>query len=94
VIGCVPAARLDVLYAAWPPTSGAVASVVPASWKVTVPVGVPEPGALALTVAVNVTDCPGAEGFTEETTVVLLPSWLTVCDNVVEVLPVKFVSPA
>jgi hypothetical protein len=39
------------------------------SLSVTVPVGVPE---VAVTVAVNVTDCPVAEGFTDEITVVVV----------------------
>ena len=38
--------------------------------NVTVPVGVPEPGAVALTVAVKVTDCPKTDGLTDEVTVV------------------------
>jgi hypothetical protein len=50
-----------VLYVALPLAKVAVASVLPASWKVTVPVGVPEPGAPALTVAVKVIDCPAVE---------------------------------
>ena len=36
--------------------------------NVTVPVGVPEPGALAVIVAVNVTDWPNTEGLAEEVT--------------------------
>ncbi len=36
--------------------------------NVTVPVGMPEPGALAVTVAVNVTDWPNTDGLTEEET--------------------------
>ena len=52
----------------------------PPSRNVTVPVGVPAPGATAVTVAVNVTFCPYIEGFTDETTAVvvsaLITSWL------------------
>jgi hypothetical protein len=44
-----------VLKDAVPPLRDAVPSVVVPSRKVTVPVGVPEPGLLALTVAVKVT---------------------------------------
>ena len=36
------------------------------SKKRTVPVGVPEPGEFAVTVAVNVTESPKFEGFNEE----------------------------
>ena len=42
--------------------------------KMTVPVGVPLPGAVGLTVAVKVTDWPKTEGFADETTVVVVPS--------------------
>jgi hypothetical protein len=38
------------------------------SLNVTVPVGVPAPGAAAVTVAVKVTDCPIVEGFAEAAT--------------------------
>jgi hypothetical protein len=43
----------------------------------TVPVGVPEPGAFAVTVAVKVTACPFADGFCDEVTVVVVESLLT-----------------
>ena len=46
--------------------------VVPPSLKFTVPVGVPEPPPLTLTVAVSVTDCPNTEGLTDELTVVVV----------------------
>ena len=42
------------------------------SLNVTVPVGFPLPGATTATVAVNVTDCPERDGFTLETTVVVV----------------------
>ncbi len=66
--------------------------VVPSS-KVTVPVGMPEPGELAVTVAVNVTAWPKIEGFCEELSVVAVLSWLTTWLTVFEVLVVKLVSP-
>ena len=66
-----------------------VPSVVALSLKVTVPVGVPLPGATAATVAVNVTDCPKAEGFALDATAVVVVAWLTACDNAEDVLPVK-----
>ena len=44
----------------------------------TEPVGVPAPGAVALTVAVNVTDCPCTEGFISETTAVVVAALFTV----------------
>jgi hypothetical protein len=60
----------------------------PPSRKVTVPVGVPVPGAIALTVAVNVTVWPNTDGFADEVTVVELESWLTVWVIAADVLPV------
>ena len=47
-------------------------STLPASRKVTVPVGVPEVN--DVTVAVNVTDCPSVEGFGEEVTTRFVPA--------------------
>jgi hypothetical protein len=40
----------------------------------TVPLGVPDPGAVALTVAVNVTGCPNTDGFEREVTDVVVLS--------------------
>jgi len=61
--------------------------------NVTVPVGVPLPGATALTVAVNVTDWPTVEGLAEEATVVEVLAWFTTWVTVFEVLVPKFESP-
>jgi hypothetical protein len=66
--------------------------MVEPSMKVTVPVGVPEPGALAVTVAVKVTDWPKTEGLGEALTAVLLPSLLTV-SLVLPELVAKLLSP-
>ena len=46
--------------------------VVAPSVKVTVPVGVPVPGATTATVAVNVTDWPTTDGDPDDTTAVLV----------------------
>jgi hypothetical protein len=46
--------------------------------NVTVPVGVPPPGATAATVAVNVTDCPNKDGLCDEITVLELAALFTV----------------
>ena len=53
------------------------ARVTAPSVKVTVPVGVPAPGATAATVAVKVTTWPKTEGLAVELTVVVLESLLT-----------------
>ena len=79
VIECVPTERDAVLRLATPePFSVAVPSTVVPSSKVTVPVGVPEPGALAVTVVVKVTDWPKSDGFVDELTLVPVASLLTV----------------
>jgi len=49
-----------------------VACGVPSIINVTVSVGTPDAGGAAATVAVNVTDCPNTEGFTEEVTLVVV----------------------
>jgi hypothetical protein len=75
VIGCVPTASVEVERVATPePLSVPVPMEVAPSLNVTVPVGVPAPGATTATVAVNVTDCPNADGFTLEMSVVVVES--------------------
>ena len=99
---CVPAVRVEVLKTAVV-TPALVLSVpwpmlVEPSKKVAVPAGLPAavvPGALTLTVAVKVTDCPGTDGFAEELTEVLVPALFTVCPFAsVPLLPVKLLLPA
>ena len=77
-MACVPTANAVVLKVACPALfSVAVPSTVVMSLKVTVPVGFPLPGALACTVAVNVTACPTTAGFTLEVTPVVVASFWT-----------------
>ena len=52
-----------MLKVAVPPLSVPVPRMVAPSSKVTLPVGVPVAGLMAVTVAVKVTDCPKTEGF-------------------------------
>jgi len=47
------------------------------SRKFTVPVGLPAPGAVTVTVAVKVTDCPNTDGFADELRLVLVLALLT-----------------
>ncbi len=51
-----------------------VSSVVAPSLKVTMPVGVPAPGGITLTVAVNVTDCPNVDELVLDVTAVEVPT--------------------
>src|SRR5579871_2514798 len=70
-----------------------LATFVPSITNCTVPVGVPEPGVLTLTVAVKVAFWPQAAGLVDTATAVLLLAFVTVWVNVAEVLGVKFESP-
>ena len=65
VIELVPALSVVVVKVATPPTSVAVPRVALPFLKVTVPAGVRDKEE---TVAVKVTDCPAAEGFSDEVT--------------------------
>ena len=69
-----------------------VPSVVVPSRNVTVPVGVPDPGDTAVTVAVKVIDCPKTEGLAEVLTAVDVPALFTVWFRA-PVLPPKLLSP-
>jgi len=71
-----------------PPLIVPVPSVVLPSVNVTVPVAVP-----GVTVAVNVTGKPYADGFADEASVTVVLVLLTVCVRVVDVLLLSFVSP-
>ena len=90
-----PADRAEVVKVAMPPLSVPVPIGLPPSRNVTVPVGVPVPGATGETVAVKVTDWPKTEGFADEVTAVVVSALLTTCGLPVSepVLPLKFPSP-
>ena len=69
---CAPTARLDVVNVACAlPFNAPLPSVVLPSMKVTLPVGLPD--FAGVTVAVKVTSCANADGFTEEMTAVDVP---------------------
>jgi hypothetical protein len=68
-------------------------SAVAPSKKLTVPVGVPAPGATTATVAVKVLACPNTDGSGAEVNVAVVDAWFTVCVSTGEVVPVKLVSP-
>jgi hypothetical protein len=83
---CDPRASNEVVNVAFPLTSAAVPSEVVPSFSVTVPMGVPPPGATAATVTLNVTVCPNVDGFGEEVIVVAVAVLLTVCVRTLETL--------
>src|SRR5205823_1863225 len=78
---------------AMPLVSVALPNVLAPSRKMTVPVGVPDPGASAATVAVKVTAWPNTDGLAEEITVLVLLTWLTVWVMAADMLLPKLVSP-
>jgi hypothetical protein len=91
VIDATPAGNFLGVKPATPPLSSAVPIVAVPFLKVTDPVGVPLNS--GVTVAVKVTDCPKVEGFSDETTDVVVLALLTVWDSAFDVLAEKFESP-
>jgi hypothetical protein len=87
-----PTLKVEVLVVAWPPLMATGLPATPSIVKVTVPLGVPDAGAVGLTAAVKVTLWPNLDGLAEElTAVVVAPCW-TVWVRPALVLPLKFVS--
>jgi len=87
VIECVPFTSVEIANVAFRLLlSVPLPSVVLPSLNVTVPVGVPAPGALAVTVAVNVTMSPVMDGFNEDTIVVVVLALSTTWDRTADVL--------
>lgn len=83
MIANVPGLVNDVVvYAADPPLSATVASVVDPAVKVTLPVGV---GPLLVTLAVRVKLCPAELGLAEDVTAVTETAWLMVTVTAAEV---------
>jgi hypothetical protein len=93
VIKWVPATKVEVLNVAAPELRVIVANEVVPSLKVTVPLGVPAPGATAVTVAVNPTAWPAQDGLREDTKATEVFALLTVCVKTGEVLLLKALSP-
>src|SRR5439155_4196749 len=75
------------------PSRPMAADEVEPTVKTTDPPGVPLPGALAVTVAVNVTDCPNTGAVGATPTVTTLLALFTVSGKMAEVLAVKLPSP-
>jgi hypothetical protein len=82
-----------VVSVALPPANVAEPSGVAPSFRVTVPVGVPLPGAFTVTLMVNVTVWPKFDGLGEEVRVVVVDALLTFCVNVGVVLVAKLTFP-
>src|SRR5690242_17075894 len=88
VCGEPPAVSALVLIVAVNPLKADGAWATPSIVNVTLPVGVPAPGAVTLTVAVKVTDCPITDGFALELTAVVVAALFTV-KVPLPLLPVK-----
>src|SRR5450759_2918935 len=91
-----PAMPNDVAHVAVPPAAAWAAHPAigtPPSRKATVPVGVPEPGAVTFTVAVKVTGCPVTDGFSDDASDVAVVAGLMVCVRSCDVEAVKLGSP-
>ena len=87
----LPRARVEVVNVAWAAVMVTLAArVVAPSVKVTVPPGVPAPGATAATVAVKVTLWPNRDGLGAELTVLLLEALFTTW-GLAESFPVELV---
>lgn len=91
----LPTAKAEVVNVAWPLLRMPVPMALPPSRKVTVPVGVPAPGATAETVAVKVTDWPKTEGLGDEARAIAVLALFTTCGLPVNepLLPSKLASP-
>src|SRR6266487_916316 len=90
----LPAERVEVpALVALPPDKVTVPKLLPSILNCTVPVGVPEPGATAVTVAVKVIDWPKQDGFAELVTAVVVLALFTVCVRFGEVLVLKLALP-
>ena len=87
----VPTGSAVVLRTATPPLTAPVPSVTVPFLKVTVPVALPPP--MLATVAVKLTDLPCVAGFSDETSVVVVPTLLTTSLTAADVLVAKFASP-
>jgi hypothetical protein len=86
--------RLEVEKVAWPDEFKVlVLSVLVPSLNVTLPVGTAVPGALAVTVAVNVTVCPRREGLRDDVTALVVLSLFTTWVRTEEVLGLKLELP-
>ena len=85
----LPGLKLEVLKEALPLLSGIWAREFDPSWKLTMPVGAVDP---PVTVAINETDCPAAEGLGAEVSVVVVANAWTFWTSMA--LPAgKFASP-
>ncbi len=93
MIEWVATPRLEVVRLALPLLKVTLPSELEPSLKVTVPVGVPLPGAPAETVAVKVTDWPKTDGFADDVTEVPVASLVTVSVRIDDTMPVKLPSP-
>ena len=94
MFGCAPGASELVVNWATPPARTPLPSSVAPSKKSTLPVAMPAPGALTMTVAVNVTFDPAADGVPLVLNAVVVLALFTVCAAPPDALVLKLPSPA
>src|ERR1700730_4806872 len=95
-MACPPTPGYVAVQMATPPTVGCAMHppmLVPPSENVTVPVGVPAAGAVAVTIAVYITVCPDTDGSADDVSIVVVVPWLTVSVRIGDVEALKLESP-
>ena len=90
---CVPTDKVLSDKVAWPLARLALPSEVLPSMKVMLPLGVPAPGATAVTMAVKVTAWPDTVWLAEEVSVAAVVALLMICPSAVVLLEAKLVLP-
>ncbi len=97
VIVSAPTVRVFVTHVAFPEAGTACAlqpaMSTPPTWNSTVPVRVPEAGAVAVTLAVSVTFAPVLDGFADELSATAVAPRFTVSVRTADVEPLKLLSP-
>jgi hypothetical protein len=93
VIVCLPTESFVVKRMAWPPFTFKLDMEKAPSKKVTVPVGIPLPGATGRMVAVSPRDCPYTEDRVEELIATVVAARLTSSLYTADTTPVKLPSP-
>lgn len=87
---CEPAVSADNASVACPALNVPLPMVLVPSRNFTVPLGVPP---VPVTAAVNVTESPTVDGFSDDVRTVVVASPFTVCVKAAETLPPNVVSP-
>src|SRR5262245_31842296 len=94
VMAITPATpKLTVIRAVPSGPTGIIPRITLPAWNVTLPAGVPAPGATAATVAVKVTAWPTAAGLTDDARPTVVAAWVTVSGTNADLLGAKVLLP-